>query len=731
MITNTDITTIQTNQNKPVVSVIPATKRHLKNSDQFQKQTSLRVAAYCRVSTEEESQQGSYTAQKSYYTTLILSRPGWVMVNIYADEGKSGTSRKYRSSFNQMIQDARDGKIDYIITKSISRFARNTQDALECVHELQCQHPPVGIYFERENIDTLNANSEMFLTFYCMMAQEESHSISENIKWSIQKKFKSGKPQINLRRMLGYDQCKDGSWIINDEQAETVRYIYKRFLQGTSANAIAKELNTNNQATVNGGVWRADTVFNILRNEKYVGDLRMQKTYTESYLTHKSVPNLGEYPQYFLKNHHSAIVDRDTWNLTQALLVQKQRRGKHASKTIQTSAGEIEIGIEETAAKQKRGATPSPFEGLICGNCGTKMRRMTYNSTIRNYRDERSHEGKERLPGEEDFRDVYTFSYGIWRCPKSSAKKELCGEDSICHAITLTEASMEQSFMEMLYHIKHDYQLNGNNSEIIKSFQIPYTALCKKEGNSVFIKQKLDLLEMEIKELEENFHNACQKRETAYYAAGIALSKTPAYTKTEINTDTSYHAYAKLANDLKKRIEEKKAEKDQLFESFGVAQNMKQNFDSFLEAVLALPDMNHAGIKINVNALDADGSVFRTSAGQNRNDSKSMYHDGKLQITPEVLQTAPDYLEFNYYIFKTYILKIETRGDEIRYSTTFGLILTSIRNSRSINSFIGYRKSNEDGTIDMILESYQISKGKIQYHWRKKKGSNKIPQIDI
>ena len=236
----------------PQVNVIPATRRYVQNGDQFRNQTSLRVAAYCRVSTEEESQENSYATQKSHYTSLISSKPGWEMAGIYADEGKSGTTRKGRVHFNELIEDCKAGKIDYIITKSISRFARNTADALECVHELQRLRPPVGIYFERENIDTLNANSEMFLTFYCSMAQEESHSISENIKWAIQKNFRSGKPQINLGRMIGYDKCSDNNWVINEKEAEIVRYIYKRFNEGVSGRAIAKELNAQGRKTVNG-----------------------------------------------------------------------------------------------------------------------------------------------------------------------------------------------------------------------------------------------------------------------------------------------------------------------------------------------------------------------------------------------------------------------------------------------------------------------------------------------
>lgn len=728
------INTLQTYHASSQVDVIPATKRHMQNGDQFRSQTRLRIAAYCRVSTEEESQEGSYTAQKNHYTTLILSKPGWEMAGIYADEGKSGTSRKKRAQFNQMMEDAREGKMDYIITKSISRFARNTADALDCVHELQRLRPPVGIYFERENIDTLNEGSEMFLTFYCSMAQEESHSISENIKWSIQKNFRSGKPQINLRRMLGYDQCRDGNWKINEEQAETVRYIYERFLQGINANAIAGELNESGRKTVCGGIWRADTVFNVLRNEKYAGDLMMQKTYTESFLTHKSVPNKGEYPQYFLKDHHPAIIDRAVWNQTQEFLLEKQRRGRKASRKVETSVGEIEIGLEFSVGEKrgekikndrKHGPSASYFYGLVCACCGGKMRRMTYNSIIRNYKDERSHEGKEILPEEEGFSDVYSFSYAVWKCPNSAGKAGTDQTGRGCMAVTLTEASMEQSFMEMLYRIKRDYQLKGEDSEIMRSFQIVYEALRKKEVNSTFIEQKLKLLEMQIQELESSYQKVLCQKESASYAAGITLGQRREGGLWEETIEASGIVYARLAEDLKKSLEEKKTEYNQLLEERGMAQTMKKNFDAFLAAVNALPDMNSAGMRLNIHALDADDGVFQVPGNQNSYDFKISHTENPL-ITPEVVAAAPDYLNFSHYIMRTFILNMKAKGDEIRYGTTFGLSLIVNGNSRSIKSYVGYRKGSTDGTVEMILESYQISRGKIQHHWRKGKKCRKL-----
>lgn len=344
------------------------------------------------------------------------------------------------------------------------------------------------------------------------------------------------------------------------------------------------------------------------------------------------------------------------------------------------------------------------------------MRRMTYNSTIRRYREDKIHEEKEILPEEKGYRDVYTFSYAVWKCPNSTGKAGTDQTGRTCNALTLTEASMEQSFMELLYRIKRDYQLNGEESEIMKNFSILYRALCKKEVNSGFIEQKIKLLDLEIKDLDDNYQKVMRKLETVNYAAGISLGGNHG-----ITLETSGDTYAKLADDLKKRLNEKKKERERLIADRGVAKNMKQNFEAFLTAVNALPDDNDAGMRLNINTLDVDGSIFRTSAGQNRGYFKSQYNRGRLRITQELVDAAPDYLTFSYYIMSTFIMKMEAKGDEIYYGTTFGLSLSTIGNSRSINSYIGYRIVREPGNIEMILESYQIRKGKIQHHWRRMK----------
>ena len=273
------------------------------------------MAAYCRVSTDQEEQLLSYENQVNYYTNYISENPLYEYAGTYADEGISGTNTKKRDEFNRMIADCRAGKIDMIITKSISRFARNTLDCLNYVRELK--DLGIGIIFEKENINTLDAKGEVLLTILSSLAQDESRSISDNIRWSIQKKFQSGVPHINLKQMLGYELGANKQWVIVPEQAEIIRYIFDRFVKGQTANKIALELNQMEKFTVNGKKWSAGSILIVLRNEKYVGDIEMQKTITKDFLTHRSSINKGEAPRYYVKNHHVGIIDRVTWDKVQ------------------------------------------------------------------------------------------------------------------------------------------------------------------------------------------------------------------------------------------------------------------------------------------------------------------------------------------------------------------------------------------------------------------------------
>ena len=365
---------------RPEVSVIPATVRSVESGGQIRKQKRLRVAAYCRVSTGDESQQTSYTTQKQFYTQLITSRPGWTLAGIYADEAISGTSRAKRKQFNEMMKAALAGEMDYIVTKSISRFARNTIDTLDCVRQLRQLNPPVGIYFEKENIDTLDAAGELILTILSALAQDESRSISDNIRWSIQRKFQRGEAMVDLKRMLGYDKGPDGEWLINPEQAEIVRYIYERYVCGASSNAIAGELNAMGRRTVRGKIWRADSVLYILRNEKYVGDCENQKYVTKNFLTHEATRNNGEAAKYYVNDHHAAIIDRQTWNRVQDMLQERGCRSRD----------------QPDGPDERRGSGASVFDNLICGEsdngklCGEKLIRASFSTVLKGYADGRS-----------------------------------------------------------------------------------------------------------------------------------------------------------------------------------------------------------------------------------------------------------------------------------------------------------------------------------------------------
>lgn len=280
---------------------------------------------------------------------------------------------------------------------------QNLLDTLNCVRQLRQLNPPVGIYFEKENIDTLDATGELILTILSALAQDESRSISDNIRWSIQKKFQRGEAMVDLSRMLGYDKGPNGEWVINPEQAEIVRYIFERYVCGATANGICTELNEMGKKTARGCIWRADSVLYILRNEKYVGDLECQKTVTKNFLTHEPTLNTGEAPKYYVTDHHVAIIDRFTWDKAQAMMMESGFK-QHAPKK----------------EKKRRCNNASPFTNLICGvdDCGEKMFRLGYNTPVYSYTDERSAAAEGLNP--EDYRERYYYYYPVWRCTRNA-----------------------------------------------------------------------------------------------------------------------------------------------------------------------------------------------------------------------------------------------------------------------------------------------------------------------
>lgn len=279
----------------------------------------LKVAAYARVSTEQDEQQSSYEAQVNYYDHYIRNNPAWAFVGIYADEGITGTNTKKRDGFNRMVADAKAGKIDLILTKSISRFARNTVDALQTIRELSALK--VEVYFEKEGIRTLDKQCEVMLTIMSSLAQEESRSISENVRWGMQKSMQDGNISLPYKRFLGYKKGEDGRPEIVPEEAEIIRDIYRMFLDGKTIRTIADILTERGIKTPGGkDRWSVSTVKSILSNEKYKGDALRQKTYTVDYLSKTVRKNNGEVKQYYVSNSHEAIIDEDTFNLVQAEL---------------------------------------------------------------------------------------------------------------------------------------------------------------------------------------------------------------------------------------------------------------------------------------------------------------------------------------------------------------------------------------------------------------------------
>ena len=373
------------------ITVIPATR------DKF---TALptasiakrRVAAYARVSTDSDEQFTSYEAQIDYYTNYIKKRDDWEFVKVYTDEGISGTNTKRREGFNEMIADALAGKIDLIVTKSVSRFARNTVDSLVTVRTLKEHH--VEVFFEKENIYTFDSKGELLITIMSSLAQEESRSISENVTWGQRKRFADGKVTMPFSHFLGYDRGEDGQPVINEKEAEVVRLIYKMFLEGKTPSGICKHLDALGIPTPSGKTkWSQSTILSILQNEKYKGDALLQKKYTVDFLTKKQKVNEGEIPQYYVEGSHPAIITPMDFDMVQNEIARRKSLGHGYS------------GMSIFASK------------LICGDCGCFYGKKTWHSN-----------------------DPYRRE--IWRC------NHKFGGESKCETPTLDTETIQQMFLK-------------------------------------------------------------------------------------------------------------------------------------------------------------------------------------------------------------------------------------------------------------------------------------------
>ena len=342
------------------IMVIPARKR-VGSTAAKEKIKKLRVAAYCRVSTETEEQNSSYEVQVAHYTEFIKKNNEWEFAGIFADDGISGTNTKKRDEFNRMIAECMDGNIDMVITKSISRFARNTLDCLQYIRQLKDKN--ISVYFEKENINTMDAKGEVLLTIMASLAQQESQSLSQNVKLGLQYRYQQGKVQVNHKRFMGYTKDEDGNLIIVPEEAEVIKRIYREYLEGQSLVGIGRGLEKDGILTAAGKPkWRPESVKKILQNEKYIGDALLQKTVTVDFLTKKRVKNEGHVPQYYVENSHEAIIPKELFLQTQEEL--------HRRSNIYTGADK-----NKRIYSSKYALSTITF----CGDCGDIYRRVYWN----------------------------------------------------------------------------------------------------------------------------------------------------------------------------------------------------------------------------------------------------------------------------------------------------------------------------------------------------------------
>lgn len=363
------------------------------------------MAAYCRVSTDSDEQATSYETQVTHYTEYITGNPEWSFAGVYADDGISGTNTKKREEFNRMITDCMDGKIDMVITKSISRFARNTLDCLKYIRQLKDRNIPV--FFEKENINTLDAKGEVLLTIMASLAQQESMSLSQNVKLGLQFRYQRGEVQVNHSRFLGYTKDENGRLVIDPEQAEVVRRIYREYLDGYSGDKIAAGLERDGILTGAGNPhWHTSTIAKILRNEKYMGDALLQKTYTVDYLSKKRIKNNGIMPQYYVENDHEAIIPKEIFMRVQDELVRRRL-----------------VKVSPNGRKHGFSSNHVFSQMIVCGECGELFRRVHWNN--------------------HGCRSI------VWRC-----LSRLQSTGVVCHARTVNEEVLKkvvmQAFNELL-----------------------------------------------------------------------------------------------------------------------------------------------------------------------------------------------------------------------------------------------------------------------------------------
>ena len=389
---------------KKKVSMIPAKPQYDRSIKLSEKK--LRVAAYCRVSTELEEQESSYEAQVEYYTRKIQETDNWKMAGIYADDGKSATNTKKRDDFNAMIKDALDGKIDMILTKSVSRFARNTVDSLLTIRKLKEKN--VAVVFEKEGVNTLDGTGEILITILSSLAQEESRNISENTRWGVIRRFENRKMIVNHNKFMGYTKNENGDLVIVQEEAEIVRLIFRLYLEGYSAKKISQYLEENGIKTATGqDKWYDSVIFKMLRNEKYIGDALLQKTYTVDFMTKKKVINKGIVLQYYVEDDHEPIIPKELFYRVQEELARRASMNKSA--------------VTRKKNQKSKFSSEYALTGLLlCGDCGQEYRRVTW-----------SRNGKKKIV----WRCSNRLTNGTKNCKKSESLEEGALNRAVMEAI--------------------------------------------------------------------------------------------------------------------------------------------------------------------------------------------------------------------------------------------------------------------------------------------------------
>lgn len=450
------------------------------NTEKKKKVKKINVAAYCRVSTAQEDQETSYEAQVAYFTKLITENPSWQLAGIYADDGISGTDMKKRDNFNAMMERClqNDREIDLILTKSISRFARNTVDCLSCIRKLKERN--IAIYFEKENINTLESTGELLITILSSQAQEESRNISENVKWGLKRKYEKGEALV--RRMFGYQKGIDGQLHIIPEEAEIVRLIYGKYLEGESLNSIARILKEKGIKTIRGNTeWNVNSIRTILINEKYIGDAMAQKTFTTDYLTKARKENQGELQKYYVENAHEAIIPREVFYKVQEELHQRANIYKKSSK-------------QETESKGKHSGKYTLSKITVCKECGCEYHRQIW-----------SKYGEKKAV----WRCENRLRNGIRYCKDSPTIEESVLHRAVLHAINQVlenkddfVQTLRKNVVTALTHGTEDSEYAKEKKKLQKAMAELIQQQAQQDGNKTAFEERCQAITAQIEALE-------------------------------------------------------------------------------------------------------------------------------------------------------------------------------------------------------------------------------------